>query len=189
MKRSELVDAYLRGHLSPTEFASADITVENLAQQCAGCDGMAEWCRDILVRAFVHLDSVPRTDPFWQNTNLKPTIYKVQGYAHEELEHDEDSARAAEVLIADALRSGGQHLDIRYWRPVAAAGRLNVLWLTRSAWNGAAYWPDRNLESLASIAKQLGVVPDVLECLAGIGSLDADARQWAEDLRRRLTTG
>jgi hypothetical protein len=132
------------------------------------------------------LDSLPRTDPFWTNTNNKTTMFKLGGYYEQKLTANPNDAATAWICLAYNLCCVGEPIDIRYWRPLLGAGEANCESLVRIAANMSAYWTDENVHSLATLIKALRQVESCRPVLQMLMAEGEDWRDWAREVIARI---
>jgi hypothetical protein len=143
--------AYLQEHFARSVFACFQMPAEQLARSFSGdvarsfealarMDGLqfAHLAFNAVMDGLTRMNSLPRDHPFWQNTNRRPTIYKLSEFCHLELAEDpanSDALLAAAILpVWFASNDFGQEIwlqirvqigfDIRW--PIYAASTTHV---------------------------------------------------------------
>ena len=102
---------------------------------------------DTLLRAHERLNALPRSDSFWENTNRRPTQFKITDFCNRLLSsnpHDVDALRTLAVLQSVHYQNDfGQ----RYWARLIALGEetsriptLAALLTALFAYRSAAQW-------------------------------------------------
>ncbi|MBF6469613.1 hypothetical protein IU427_31255 [Nocardia beijingensis] len=140
--------------------------VDSLRQsgQEAGCPAFAERMVQVLLDGLRSLDELPRDDPFWQKTNHVTTVYKLQKYAQQRLEHTPEDRAARWALVAIDLAFGANDGGLSWLGPmiaddvaVADAAVIIANWVAEligpdasDALRAACAWADSNrLRALA----------------------------------------
>jgi len=110
---SESIETYFQSKIEGTELCNVALD-EN---------GLLSNSKKAILDGLMRLDALPRCDPFWNNTNDRATIYKLDEFCRELLGQNHDDARAAWTLIGlDLLH--WRDLDVAHWKPLAQQGQL-----------------------------------------------------------------
>ena len=182
-----MVDAYLRGEVSPQDYAAMSMPDDALQEACRGLPGLAERLRAVLLKAFMDLDSLPRTDPFWRNTNMKTTMFKTCDYFSRKLSADPGDCPTAWICLAFNLGWVGEPVDARLWRPLFDSGEATGEQLIRVASNAPAFFTDENV---ASLARLIGALRLKSSCETALQTMvhegDNHVKEWAQRVLSRL---
>lgn len=145
-----------------------------------GVGELHEWTHDVLHRGLHRLNAVPRTDPFWRGTNIRPTASKLGRFAHTLLERDPDDVAALEALAALAVASCPTEFAadvwMRLWRLGALDARRAVL---------AALWCELNCGPALTDALTSDVV-FLTACQAHLAPLEQAEHQEVRSFAARL---
>jgi hypothetical protein len=101
---SEELQAYLHEHLDRSMFSDWSKATDGAAVSIVRQNGQVFSARayEALLTGLSRLNELPRTNPFWRNTNNRPTIYKLGEFCQMKLAdapEDKDRAlRTASIL-------------------------------------------------------------------------------------------
>lgn len=74
------------------------------------------------------LNQLPRDDPFWHNTNRRPTVPKLWGFCRRLLQRDSGDTLALWTWAALELLHGSNDFGQAEWKALARAGVLEITW-------------------------------------------------------------
>ncbi len=130
-----------------------------------------------IVDGFRRLDALPREHPFWDQSNRRPTHYKLLEFSDHVLQDDPRDVSALRTAIAVQILNY-QNFDPRYWAQLHSAGQLHVSWPIYAALLlGADGFQARNL---ARFLKAAGLCDEAMTTLSKlIDSQDRWISEWA----------
>jgi len=178
---------YIHGQETLDAYITRLLGKKHLQVLNQGGSGLMVKCARIIELALRELDKLPRTDPFWRNTNKLTTQYKRSAYSERRLSENPRDPLANWLRIAWALWSGSDQLKIEYWLPIKEIGELNVAWVIQSAKVQTDPWCDKNSERLARLLLMLdvrGEAQQVMEELQTTGS--AQFKNWVKEVREAV---
>jgi hypothetical protein len=135
------LDAYLREHLSHSMFAAFGMTPEQLSQSFPA--GVAEAFISLgrldgqafALRAFEatfaglnRMNSLPRSDEFWLNTNRRPTIYKLPDFCRMKLIEDPRDPEALWVAAIIPVWFGHNDFGQEAWLELSRLPGFEARW-------------------------------------------------------------
>jgi hypothetical protein len=83
---------------------------------------------EVIWDALNALDRLDRNNSFWVNTNRRPTLYKLTGYARLRLREDGfDELGLWTLAMLDSFY-GANQFGQQWWKRLAALGKLEVKW-------------------------------------------------------------
>lgn len=172
---------YIRGQASVEEYVKRKLSFDSFKERCEGCEGMAEKCYEAYADALFAMDLLPRTDPFWQGSNNRPTLGKVSSWARLRLVENPEDIVAAWVLI-DLTHSGVlNHYEVESWRLLLKKREMNVRWIVSTAWNQFPLRFDGAAGALVDLLKKLGLAKEAMPTLEMIKEHHEDfVREWSD---------
>lgn len=105
----------------------------DLAQADHDGDTVFSHARRGLRDGLLRLHALPRTHPFWQGTNHRATIPKLEEYSRQRLQEDPRDTLSVWSLIGLAILTANDPLDRDLWQRLYDAGELNPAWLVQLA--------------------------------------------------------
>jgi hypothetical protein len=91
-----------------------------------GCKGFLSTALESIFASLQRLNRLPRTDPFWRNTNRRPTVYKLNEFCQLVLQRDPNDALALWTVIAMRIFHGRDNFYPREWRRLYESGQLET---------------------------------------------------------------
>jgi hypothetical protein len=91
--------------------------------------------REALLDGLRRLDALPRTDPFWDGTNRRPTVYKLRELAERTLERGPKEAWACWAYAAISLLWCTNDFGLPGWRGLYELGLLDPSWPIHAAFH------------------------------------------------------
>lgn len=70
--------------------------------------------RDVLIRSLQRLNALPRSDPFWINTNLRPTVFKLPEFCARIVQREPDDVLSLWTMSALQIAHWG-NFDPGHW--------------------------------------------------------------------------
>ncbi len=174
---------YIRGKISALEYWEHKLPRSAFSEQCAGCMECEDHLRSALDKGFWSLDSLSRSDPFWDKTNGLATEFKLAAFAECKIARGEELVDSAWLLIAISLRNCSDHLIPLPWKILFTAGAFDAELAVCTAWNMSAYWLDRNIGRLATLSKTLKAEHLVLDALNSLAQPGSEQALWIQEVR------
>src|SRR6266511_3203558 len=87
-----------------------------------------------IVDGLRRLDALPRSDPFWRDSNGRATHFKLRDYCNRMIASDPRDARALWTMIGLDILHGVNPLATGYWKRLRDLGAFKIEWLVRMAW-------------------------------------------------------
>jgi hypothetical protein len=91
-----------------------------------GCKDFLSTALESIFASLQRLNRLPRTDPFWHNTNRRPTVYKLHEFCQLVLQKDPNDALALWTVMAMSIFAGADSSYSREWRRLNELGRLET---------------------------------------------------------------
>lgn len=150
----------------------------------AGVPGRAEFetaGRAGMVANMLRLNSLPRTDPFWHNTNLRPTVFKLREFCSLVLREEPDDLPSLWTLaVLNTLESG--YFEVPIWERMAA---VEPAWFAAALLMGASF--ENTAERFVLFVGTTGQRDRVLRILErDRGSGGPWMVEWAGEVERLL---
>lgn len=123
--------------------------------------GFAARLRRALFDGLVRLDALPRTDPFWEGTNRRPTIGKLRDLAEQSFNEDRGEEWECWAYAAISLLWWDNYFGMAGWLRLHAMGLLDPAWPAQAAFHVRAESGYDTAPSLALFLTGIGAaVPD-----------------------------
>jgi len=113
-----------------------------------------------LVAGLIQLNTLPPDDPFWVNTNRRPTVYKLSDYFAGVLSESPEDEQARWVLIADYVVNCDNNFASELLMPVVARDHRNLRWLVSAAewvWRGSGFPVSEHLRDCLEARREADV--------------------------------
>lgn len=125
------------------------------------------------------MNTLDRSHTFWTGTNLRPTIYKLFGFARMIRDSEPDNLRALWLLAVEDTFSGANEFGEESWFRLWQVGSLDVRWPIRAGlWNEMMLGFD--YDGVGCLLRRMGSPPEGREYLAEIASArNVRLREWA----------
>ena len=102
---------------------------DNLAEAFRlGCKQLLRRTGECIFESLQRLNQLPRTDPFWRNTNKRPTIFKLDQFGRRELDIKPDDRQALWMLAALDVFHGSNSFGRAYWMRLQKLGDFDITW-------------------------------------------------------------
>lgn len=153
-----------------------------------GADRFYELATAALFRSLLRLNHLPRTDPFWHNTNKRPTWFKLTEFCYRLLRANPDDELALWTLGALEVGQSGDTFGQASWTPLHAQGRFELPWAVCAAYLTSGAAPD-TADQLASFLLEqssLNTARAVLEPFRRQAA--GDLPGWIAEVERQLDT-
>jgi hypothetical protein len=149
-------------------------------------DAFAGRLRRALYDGLCRLDALPRNDPFWVDTNRRPTLGKIRELAGQLLGRGTADAWACWAFAATSVLWCSNDFGLPGWRGLHTLGLLDMAWPVQAA---CRLRFDSGFDPGAALASFL---VEVGACVAGRNTLEAAAVRcgdepagWARGVARR----
>ncbi len=119
-----LSEAELATHLAQ----HLELLGEGYASQYPQCSAFCVRARQSMLESLRRLNAVPRSDPLWTNTNLRPSVHKLSDYCRRLLGENPREGSALWTLAALRVSAGEEGFGGEHWRALAALGESDVGW-------------------------------------------------------------
>ena len=96
--------------------------------QYPGCELFCAKASASIFECLCQLNHLPRTDPFWTNTNRRPTLYKLNDYCRLVLENNPQDTLALWTMAALAVTWGVDGFGYEQWKALHALDNFDVAW-------------------------------------------------------------
>jgi hypothetical protein len=158
-----------------------------LSLRLLGADQFYDHSVGALFQTLTRLNGMPRSDPFWHNTNNRPTWFKIPDFCRRVLLADPRDELALWALGAlDVV--AGDHFGQWSWTRLHALGRFELPWAVCAAYMISGSAPDDVDQLVCFLLSRTSAdeARSVLEPfrLRGAGDLP----EWIEIVEARLNT-
>lgn len=116
----EELHSYFMEHLGPLS--------SGYASEYPGCDSFCMKARGSIFESLCWLNRLPRSDPFWANTNLRPTIYKLGNFCGLVLKSNPQDTLALWTIAALDVSRGVDGFGYEQWKALHGLGNFDVTW-------------------------------------------------------------
>jgi len=125
------------------------------------------------------MNTLDRSHPFWNDTNHRPTIYKLFNFARMILDSEPDNLRALWLLTVEETFTGANEFGQKWWLRLWQMGSVDVTWPIRAGlWNEMMLNFDN--DAVGYLLREMGSPPAGRDYLAEIATAtDARIREWA----------
>lgn len=131
----EELRAYFVQHIHESTPLELDSTILTPFQQQIGFADFVVMLAESIYTCLRRLNQLPRSDPFWENTNRKPTFYKLTGFCRKVLlKQDPFDTYALLATIALYLDSGSLQLCEQEWKNLRHSRDFQGNWLVYAAY-------------------------------------------------------
>jgi hypothetical protein len=183
----DFVVEYVHGRHTMRQYFARLVEESKIGAAYVDCGQLCARCLVHLWAAFVELDSIPRTEPVWANTNLRTTLTKVSEFYRDRVPIEDDDLPRCWRSFALALFCGNTDRFERAGEVLLRAGQLGVPDFVRAAPHVAELsgWETDRLA--VDLLVRLGLVAEGREALTEIlkeGS--ADRHDWARKVLGQL---
>jgi len=101
-----------------------------------GCDRLLRKVGECIFESLQRLNTLPRTDPFWRNTNKRPTIFKLSEFGRDLLKLNADDRQALWLKASLAVFYGAHDFGSENWKRLRELGDFDVSWAVLAGlWN------------------------------------------------------
>lgn len=150
----------------------------------AGVPGRAEFetaGQAGMVASMLRLNSLPRTDPFWHNTHLRPTAFKLWEFCSLVLREEPDDLPSLwSLAVLNTLERG--YFEVPIWTRLAA---VEAAWFAAALLMGASF--ESTAERFVVFVGAIGQRDRVLRILERDRGLGGPWMvEWAGDVERLL---
>ena len=128
-----------------------------------------------------HLNRLPRNDPFWRNTNFRPTVPKLREFCEKVLSGDPHDVTSLLTITAMIIFHTGEFQRGR-WIELLALNAVSVLWVVFAAMFMEACGADDSdqfAEFVNSSGMQSAITPLLKEIARSGGKL---LSQWSDSV-------
>jgi hypothetical protein len=136
------------------------------------------------VEGFRRLDGLPRDDPFWAETNRRPTRFKMGDFCRKLAEDDPEYVQllmmqsAVQVLV-------GHYFDPITWRRLISCGRAGVSWALYAALMGIHFGGYETAPAVMQFLDDSGLYDEAQSAIDLLAGSDVPwVREWAETIVR-----
>jgi hypothetical protein len=144
----EELRAYWNEHLDTSVFNITRVPEEELSRTYSSADslldaivslrrlGTGQFCQlaaDSMFQSLRRLNLLAKPDPLWNNTNNRPTIYKLPAFCNRILDADPDDRLARWTLGSMAVWSYANHFGQDHWKPLYALGEFDIAYAVHAA--------------------------------------------------------
>ena len=177
----------------PTEEELHDYLIDNLgllssgyASEYPGCETFCKKAIGTILESLNRLNQLPRIDPFWTNTNRRPTIHKLDDYCNLLLQGNDQDTLAIWTLAALDVSRGIDGFGCQHWQALHDQGNFDVTWPICAALlqGGPAGISDRALAMLLSDIEVVETAQPVLQSY--VASARPNISAWATRVLDRL---
>ena len=125
------------------------------------------------------MNELDRSHPFWNGTNLRPTIFKLYYFTRMILDSEPDNLRALWLLAVEDSAGGANDFGQQGWLRLWQLDSVDVKWPIRAGlWNEMMLGFDN--DAVGCLLRQMGSPPAGREYLAEIATAaNARLREWA----------
>lgn len=116
----------------PNRYAPAHVEALQYLSSCAIRKDFYSGLRASLFLALKRLNQLPRTDPFWSNTNRRPTLYKLPAFCERTLSANPHDIEALLAITALAVISVGEFRQGR-WTQLLGRNAVSAKWVVFAA--------------------------------------------------------
>ena len=88
--------------------------------------------KNSMLLSLQRLNQVPRTDPFWKNTNLRPTVFKLTEFCERKLDGDPDDVPSLLTITAMIIFHTGEFQRGR-WTELLSLETVSPEWIVFAA--------------------------------------------------------
>lgn len=134
---------------------------------------------DILLDALRRLNAVPRDDPFWDDQNKRPTLYKLRDFNARVIQKNPNDALALWTQAAFYILHGSTNFGHKQWRRLHHIGGFDVSWPILAALVTEIN-ADPTVEQLAELLDRIELVD---EARAFLATFDACGDPWIVEWR------
>ena len=190
---------YLNQHVPGSVFAAFFLTPEQVtagfpngvARAFASLrrmdgEAFAQLAYDSLLAGMERMNELPRSDPFWENTNNRPTIFKLPQFRERELAPGTGSDEALWTAVFSHIWHGPNDFGERWWLELSRRGSLDVRWPVYAALtiHLTASSTIEQLPDFLRKSKMREAAVPVIHTIAR--EADGDAVMWAESVLKKL---
>ena len=125
------------------------------------------------------MNTLDRNHPFWNGTNLRPTIYKLFDFTRMILDSQPDNLGALWLLAVEDTFTGSNDFGQEWWLRLWQMNSVDVTWPIRAGlWNEMMLGFDN--DAVGRLLQQMGSPPDGQDYLSEIATAaNARLREWA----------
>lgn len=145
-----------------------------------GCDRLLRRVGECIFESLQRLNTLSRTDPFWQNTNKRPTIFKLSEFGSNLLKLNADDRQALWMQASLDVFYGDNDFGSEHWKRLRELGDFDVSWAVL-----AGLWNEVNLgfgpDGMASLLLEMKAVEEARGLLQlCTGSKSDIISEWAQ---------
>ena len=153
------IDEYFESEIRGSVLGPADLSKDDVFARAA------RGLRDVLRR----LDALPRTDPFWKDTNERATIHKLRRYCAVVTARDPGDVEAWWCHVGLDLWFGANTFGSAGFKGLHALGLLDPSWPVKAAMDLYRSTGFDASELLGRLAVDLGIEAEILAVLMELG--------------------
>ncbi len=186
---SELREYFLEHFASTVEGEMFAPLIHGVPELTAGCNRLIKKAGESIFASLQRLNQLERTDPFWHDTNRRPTVYKLSQFCDVVLKETPGDVLALWTHLALDVVWGSKNgrFDLEQLRQLRAAGKLEAeelicaeLHIEFDCGCGTAF-------TTAGLLRELGLSEEAKPVLeAGRRSADGEIVNWCESVLAKL---
>jgi hypothetical protein len=154
-----------------------------------GCNKLLEKAGESILSSLRRLNELPRTDPFWENTNRRPTVYKLHDFCNRLLRDNPQDVLALWTIASLNLLWGVDELSQDQWKRLHDIGNFDVSWVVHA---GLFSYLNAGIEAddLAKLLIDMNGVEESKPLLHAFSKSEADlVADWGKKVLSRLGFG
>jgi hypothetical protein len=143
-----------------------------------GCEEFLSTSLESIFASLQRLNRLSRTDPFWNNTNKRPTVFKLDEFCRLILEEDPSDALALRTILAKSVLDCAASFNAQGWKRMIEAGQLEAPQVACAALCYALMGGES--EGLVELLKEVQAVEDVRPMLEQFSASESELiSEWA----------
>ncbi len=139
---------------------------------------------DKLTDALRRLNDLPRDNPFWDERNRRPTLYKLRDFTHNIIAKNPDDELGVWTQAALYILHGSNNFGQKQWRRLHYIGNFDVSWPILAAIMTELN-ADPTVEQLVELLDRIEMVD---EAKAFLATFDACGDPWIVEWRDAVVT-
>ena len=147
-----------------------------------GCDRLLLKVGETIFESLQQLNNLSRTDPFWQNTNRRPTIFKLDEFGRFVMKTIPDDPQALWMLASLDVFHGATNFGGKHWKKLRELGDFDVSWAVL-----AGLWSEVNFgigpQAMANLLREMESVAEAQALLELFAESKSDhIARWAKEV-------
>lgn len=125
----EELSRYFLEHCSRLMYPDVQTDLVNVSEAYRlGCNQFLRRVGECIFESLQRLNKLPRTDPFWQGTNKRPTILKLTDFGTHELKINPDNRQALWTLASLDVFYGANNFGREHWKRLRESADFDISW-------------------------------------------------------------